>query len=287
MRRGLESAKGPTTKDPVRYSTERRSEVNASWARLTSAIETPKVSRSEESSGASTTRRTRKRCSATPTTNSTGIDMRIERYGLRPKPLEEPERGVGAQHHERAVGHVEDAHDPVDQPETERHHRVDASRPGAGDHHLADHRRRDQDAHGPSEARRRPPETRRASGELIACPTPASGSAACRSRGRPATPSASSRPATGGHHLVGDLEAVLIDLVVAERRSWSRASGAARAPCRRPASWRASPPRRRSCSRRSRPPSDRTARGRTPSCRSSKNSWLPGYGSVGSHCVEP
>ena len=83
--RGFESAKGPTTKDPVRYSTERRSEVNASWARLTSAIDTPKVSRSEESSGASTTRRTRKRWSASPTRKSSGIDRRIERYGLRPK----------------------------------------------------------------------------------------------------------------------------------------------------------------------------------------------------------
>src|SRR6267142_2939122 len=81
--RGLEMAKGPTTKEPVRYSTERRSEVKASWARFTSAIEKPKVSSSDESSGASTTRRTRKRCSATPTRKRSGIDISRERYGLR------------------------------------------------------------------------------------------------------------------------------------------------------------------------------------------------------------
>ena len=66
------------------YSTERRSEVKASWARFTSAIEIPKVSSSEDSSGASTTRRTRKRCSATPITKSTGIETSSERYGLKP-----------------------------------------------------------------------------------------------------------------------------------------------------------------------------------------------------------
>src|SRR6267142_2666216 len=81
--RVIAMAKPPTTKEPVRYSTERRSEVKASWARFTSAIETPKVSSSDESSGASTTRRTRKRCSATPTRKRSGIDTSRERYGLR------------------------------------------------------------------------------------------------------------------------------------------------------------------------------------------------------------
>jgi hypothetical protein len=79
MTRDLEKAKGPTRKEPVRYSTERRSEVNMSWARLTIPMETPKVSSSEDSSGASTTRRTRRRWSTTPTTNSVGIEIRSER----------------------------------------------------------------------------------------------------------------------------------------------------------------------------------------------------------------
>src|SRR6266545_1556710 len=80
--RDLEKANGPRTKEPVRYSTERRSEVNASWARLTSAMDTPKVSSSEDSSGASTTRPTSVPCSARPTRNSTGMDTSRERYGL-------------------------------------------------------------------------------------------------------------------------------------------------------------------------------------------------------------
>src|SRR6266542_19064 len=79
MTRDLEKAKGPKTKEPVRYSTERRSEVNASWARLTMAMDTPKVSSSEDSSGASTTRPTSVRWSARPTRNSTGMDTSRER----------------------------------------------------------------------------------------------------------------------------------------------------------------------------------------------------------------
>ena len=39
--RDLENANGPQTKEPVRYSTERRSAVKVSWARLTTAIEMP------------------------------------------------------------------------------------------------------------------------------------------------------------------------------------------------------------------------------------------------------
>jgi hypothetical protein len=39
----------------------------------------PKVSRSEDSSGASTTRRTRKRCSTTPTRKRSGIEISRER----------------------------------------------------------------------------------------------------------------------------------------------------------------------------------------------------------------
>jgi hypothetical protein len=58
--RDFEKAKGPTRNEPVRNSTERRSEVKASWAMFTRAIEMPKVRRSEDSSGASTTRRTKK-----------------------------------------------------------------------------------------------------------------------------------------------------------------------------------------------------------------------------------
>src|SRR5712691_6205282 len=84
MMRDLENANGPQTKEPVRYSTERRSEVKASCAMFTSAIETPKVSSSEESSGASTTRRTSNHCSSTPITKSSGMDTRSERYGFRP-----------------------------------------------------------------------------------------------------------------------------------------------------------------------------------------------------------
>ena len=68
-------------------STERRSEVKASWAKFTRAMEMPKVRSSEDSSGASTTRRTRKCCSATPSRNTTGIETRSERYGFSPTVL--------------------------------------------------------------------------------------------------------------------------------------------------------------------------------------------------------
>jgi hypothetical protein len=68
-------------------STARRSEVNASWARFTSAIEIPKVSRSEDSSGASTTRKTSVRCSRSPTTNSTAIATGTVRKGFMPARL--------------------------------------------------------------------------------------------------------------------------------------------------------------------------------------------------------
>jgi len=72
----------------VRYSTERRSEVKRSWARLTSAIETPKVSSSEESSGASTTRKTSVRSRRTPTTKSIAMLTGTVRYGLMPSAVE-------------------------------------------------------------------------------------------------------------------------------------------------------------------------------------------------------
>src|SRR5262245_46632268 len=85
--RDFEKAKGPTTKEPVRNSTERRSEVKASCARFTSAIETPNMSSSEDSSGASTTRLTSVRWSTRPTRKSAGIDTSSERYGLSPNQL--------------------------------------------------------------------------------------------------------------------------------------------------------------------------------------------------------
>src|SRR5262245_56481292 len=85
--RDVEKANGPSTKEPVRYSTERRSEVKASWARFTSPMATPKVRSSDDSSGASTTRRTRVRCRSMPTANSSGIDTSSERYGFRPNQL--------------------------------------------------------------------------------------------------------------------------------------------------------------------------------------------------------
>ena len=82
--RDFENAKGPSTKEPVRYSTERRSEVNVSWAMFTRPMATPKVRSSEDSSGASTTRRTRKRWSTRPIANRSGIETRSDTYGLRP-----------------------------------------------------------------------------------------------------------------------------------------------------------------------------------------------------------
>ena len=72
--RDFDTANGPTTKDPVRNSTARRSDVNASWARFTTAIEMPKVRSSEDSSGASTTRKTSVRSSSMPITKSAAID---------------------------------------------------------------------------------------------------------------------------------------------------------------------------------------------------------------------
>src|SRR4030065_248072 len=56
--RDLDSARRPTRKAPVRNSTERRSEVKASWVTFTRPMEMPKVRRSEESSGGGTTRDT-------------------------------------------------------------------------------------------------------------------------------------------------------------------------------------------------------------------------------------
>ena len=87
MTRDFENAKGPMRNEPVMNSTERRSEVKASWARFTRAMEMPKVRSSEDSSGASTTRRTRKCCRRTPITNTTGIETRSERYGFSPTVL--------------------------------------------------------------------------------------------------------------------------------------------------------------------------------------------------------
>src|SRR3989338_3055017 len=81
--RDLEKANGPRMKDPVRYSTDLRSELKPSWVRFTSAMETPNISSSEDSSRASTTRRTSRRWRTTPTTNSAGMDTRSERYGFR------------------------------------------------------------------------------------------------------------------------------------------------------------------------------------------------------------
>src|SRR5712692_10177119 len=82
--RDFEKANGPSTKDPVRYSTDLRSDVKASWVTFTRAMPTPNISSSEDSSGASTTRRTSRLWRTTPTTNSAGIDTRSERYGFRP-----------------------------------------------------------------------------------------------------------------------------------------------------------------------------------------------------------
>ena len=86
-RRVFDRANGPSGMEPVRYSTARRSDVKASCARFTSPIETPNVSSSEESSGASTTRKTSDRWSTTPTTNSAAIVTGTERYGFSPKAL--------------------------------------------------------------------------------------------------------------------------------------------------------------------------------------------------------
>src|SRR6266849_684124 len=79
IRRDLEKANGPRTKEPVRYSTERRSDVNTSWARLTRAMDTPKVRSSEDSSGASTTWLTSILWIATPTMKSSGMETRRDR----------------------------------------------------------------------------------------------------------------------------------------------------------------------------------------------------------------
>ena len=68
-------------------STARRSDVNASWARLTMAIEMPNVRSSEDSSGASTTRKTSVRSSSMPIRNSAAIDTGSVRYGFTPKAL--------------------------------------------------------------------------------------------------------------------------------------------------------------------------------------------------------
>src|SRR3990172_6637773 len=83
--RDLESAKGPTKKEPVRNSTERTSELKAYWVTLTRAIEIPNVRRSEESSGASTTRCTIERWRKAPSRNMSGMETRSDRYGLIPR----------------------------------------------------------------------------------------------------------------------------------------------------------------------------------------------------------
>src|SRR3972149_6388281 len=83
--RDLESAKGPTKKEPVRNSTERTSELKAYWVTLTSAIEIPNVRRSEESSGASTTRCPIERWGRAPSRNMSGMETRSERDGLIPR----------------------------------------------------------------------------------------------------------------------------------------------------------------------------------------------------------
>ena len=224
----LREREGPERRrSPVRYSTERRSEVNASWARFTSAMETPKVSSSEDSSGASTTRRTRKRW-------STSADHEQERHRheerqvrVEAEPLEEPERRVGAQHQERAVGDVEHAHHAEDEAEAERHHRVERAGQQARDDHLADHGRRDERR---SRARRRE--------QQAPAGVPAGAGERCGhvDRWLPLVPGRRrvarlAIASSSGHtimrlpschwsidHLVRDLEAVLVDRVVAERR---------------------------------------------------------------------
>jgi hypothetical protein len=75
----LDSAIPPTIQEPVTSSTALRSDEKASCARFTIPMDTPKVSRSEESSGALTTRKTSVRWSRTPTANSTAIDRGSER----------------------------------------------------------------------------------------------------------------------------------------------------------------------------------------------------------------
>src|SRR5262245_45534772 len=84
MVRGFERATGPTSHEPVMNSTALRSDVKASWARLTRAIDTPNVSNSDDSSGASMTRNTRVRWRTTPSKNRSAIEIGSDRYGLRP-----------------------------------------------------------------------------------------------------------------------------------------------------------------------------------------------------------
>jgi len=69
------------------YSTARRSEVKRFCARFTSAIEMPKVSSRDDSSGASTTRKISVRCSSMPTTNRTAMAMGTVRNGFMPSRL--------------------------------------------------------------------------------------------------------------------------------------------------------------------------------------------------------
>src|SRR5262249_42225567 len=82
--RDFDNATGPITKEPVTNSTARRSDVKASWARLTRAMEIPKVRSNEDSSGASTTRKTKVRSRSMPTTNRAAIDTGRVTYGFTP-----------------------------------------------------------------------------------------------------------------------------------------------------------------------------------------------------------
>ena len=80
MTRDLEKAKGPSTKEPVRYSTERRSEVKASWARFTRAME---IAEGEQQRGqlgrVDHPAHERALQQRRPTTKSSGIETRSER----------------------------------------------------------------------------------------------------------------------------------------------------------------------------------------------------------------
>src|SRR5262245_14176289 len=84
MVRACDKATGPTSHEPVMNSTALKSDVKPSWARLTRAIDTPNVSNSDDSSGASMTRNTRVRWRMTPSENRSAIDIGSDRYGLRP-----------------------------------------------------------------------------------------------------------------------------------------------------------------------------------------------------------
>ena len=84
-RRDLENAKGPRTKEPVRNSTERRSEVKASWAMLTMAMEIAEGQQQRGELGrVHHPPHEQTAAGRTPMTNSSGMETRSERYGFSP-----------------------------------------------------------------------------------------------------------------------------------------------------------------------------------------------------------